>query len=57
MTYNKYIIDGIQDGTITQEEVDGVRVYKVRKPKPNEEIVRYINFSSIIVAPINRKDN
>ena len=54
MTYNKHITDGIQKGTITEEEVDGVRVYKVRKPKKNEEVDGYTNFSDTFAKP---KDN
>jgi hypothetical protein len=51
-TYNKYLTDGIQDGTITEREVDGVRVYKVRRPKKGEEVDGYTNFSDIIVKDI-----
>ena len=53
-TYNRYISDGIQDGTIKREEVDGVAVYKVRRPKKGEEVDGYTNFSDIIVK---LKDN
>jgi hypothetical protein len=51
ITYNKYITDGIQDGTIKEEEVDGVRVYKVRGPKKGEEVDGYTNFSDTFVKP------
>ena len=51
-TYNKFITDGIQNGTIKEEEVDGVRVYKVRRPKKGEEVDGYTNFSDIIVKDI-----
>ena len=52
-TYNKYITDGIQDDTIIEEEVDGVRVYKVRRPKKGEEVDGYTNFSDCFVKPID----
>ena len=51
-TYNRYISDGIQNGTIQEKEVDGVRVYKVRRPKKGEEVDGYTNFSDIIVKDI-----
>ena len=51
-TFNKYITEGIKKGTIQEEEVDGVRVYKVRKPKKGEEVDGYTNFSDIIVKEI-----
>lgn len=50
-TYNKYLTDGIQDGTIKEEEVDGVRVYKVRRPNKSEEVDGYTNFSDVIEKP------
>ena len=50
-TYNKYINDGIQNGTIQEEEVDGVRVYKVRRPKKGEPVDGYTNFSDTFVKP------
>ena len=46
-TYNQYVTKGIQDGTISYREVDGVRCYQVRRPHPNEEVVGYTNFSGI----------
>ena len=51
-TYNNYITEGIKKGTITEEEVDGVRVYKVRKPKKGEEVDGYTNFSDTFTKPI-----
>ena len=50
-TYNKYINDGIQNGTIKEEEVDGVRVYKVRRPKKGEPVDGYTNFSDTFTKP------
>ena len=50
-TYNRYLTDGIQNGTIQEEEVDGVRVYKVRRPKKDEEVDGYTNFSDCVVKP------
>ena len=44
-TYNKYITDGVQDGSIKCTEVDGVRAYRVRAPLPGEEVVGYVTFS------------
>ena len=49
--YNKYLTDGIQNGTIKREEVDGVAVYKVRRPKKGEEVDGYTNFSDCVVKP------
>ena len=54
MTYNKHLTDSIQDGTIKEREVDGVRIYKVRRRKKNEEVDGYTNFSDCVVKP---KDN
>jgi len=51
-TYNKYLTDNIQEGIIKREEVDGVAVYKVRRPKKGEEVDGYTNFSDIIVKEI-----
>jgi len=48
-TYNKYLTDGIQNGTIIEEEVGGVRIYKVRKPKKEEETDGYTNFSDTFI--------
>ena len=47
-SYNKYITEGIQDGSIKESIVDGVRVYKVRRPKDEEEVVGYINLSGFL---------
>ena len=44
-TYNKYITDGVQDGSIKCKEVNGVRAYMVRPPKEGEEVVGYVSFS------------
>jgi hypothetical protein len=49
MTYNRYITEGIQDGTIRPVEIDGVRFMRVRKPLPCEEVVGYIPFSGFLV--------
>ena len=57
MTFNKHITDGIQKGTIQEEEVDGVRVYKVRRPKKGEEVDGYTNFSDTFVKPIHKENN
>lgn len=48
MTYNKYLTEGIEDDTIKVYEVDGVRFAKVRKPRADEEIVGYVNFSGFL---------
>jgi hypothetical protein len=48
MTYNKYLTEGIESDEIKVYEVDGVRFAKVRKPRPNEEIVGYVNFSGFL---------
>lgn len=45
MTYNKYLTEGIQDGTIPYIMRDGIRVYKVRLPHKGEEVVGNISFS------------
>ena len=50
-TYNNYITEGIKKGTITEEEGEGVRVYKVRKPEKGEEVDGYTNFSDTFVKP------
>ena len=50
MTYNSYVQKGIMDGTIQEKEVDGIRVYGVRAPKPGEEVVGYVNLSSFYGA-------
>ena len=44
-SYNKYLTDNIQKGLIETKEVDGVTVYKVRRPKKDEEVIGHINFS------------
>jgi len=44
-TYNKYVTEGIQDGTIKETTRDGVRIYLVRRPNPGEEVVGYVSFS------------
>ena len=49
-SYNRYLTEGIIDGTIKEILKDGVRVYLVRRPLPNEEVVGYINFSSFLVT-------
>ena len=46
MTYNKYLSDGIQDGSIKYREVDGVRVYGVRRPKKGEVVMGYRSMSN-----------
>jgi hypothetical protein len=49
MTYNRYITEGIQDGSIEEVNFDGIRIYRVRRPAPDEEVVGYINFSGFVV--------
>ena len=41
MTYNKYLTDAIVASTIERVVVDGVTVYKVRRPHKGEEVVGY----------------
>ena len=48
-SYNKYLTDGIQDGSIVTEEKDGCRIYRVRKPYSDEKVTEYINFSGLTV--------
>lgn len=45
LTYNKYLTDGIQDGTIPYIMRDGIRVYKVRLPHRGEEVMGHTSFS------------
>ena len=47
MTYNKYLTEGIQDGTIKEIEQCGVRCYVVRRPEPNEEVMGYSPLSAV----------
>lgn len=51
MTYNKYLTDGISDGTIEMFEVAGLRYCKVRRPLPGEEVIGYENLSGFLVEP------
>lgn len=46
-TYNQYLTEGINNGTIPYREVDGVRIYQVRRPFPGEEVVGYVSTSDI----------
>jgi hypothetical protein len=48
MTYNRYIMEGVLSGTIKEREVDGVRMYMVRRPRPGEEVVGYVSFSGFL---------
>ena len=48
-TYNRYITEGIQDGTIKEILKDGVRVYLVRAPKRGEVVMGYTNFSATVI--------
>ena len=48
-TFNRRITEGIHDGTIKEVEFCGVRVYKVVRPAPDEEVVGHVNFSSFLV--------
>ena len=50
MTYNLYLTKGILDETIKSYLKDGVRVYLVRAPKPDEVVLGFTNFSSFVVA-------
>lgn len=45
MTYNKYITQGIIDGSIKRKDVGGIPVYNIRKPKKGEVVIGYINLS------------
>ena len=47
-TFNSRITKGIEDGTIKSYEKDGVRVYQVIPPAPDEEVVGYISFSGFL---------
>ena len=46
MTYNNYIAEGLKDGSLKVEEVEGVRFIKVRPPLPGEEVVGYCSLSA-----------
>lgn len=48
-TYNKYLTEGILDGSIPEIYRDGIRSYRVRAPRPGEVVMGYTNFSSFIV--------
>jgi hypothetical protein len=45
MTYNRRITEMIVRGEVKEREVEGVRVYRVPKPGPLEEVDGYTNFS------------
>ena len=47
-TYNQYLTEGIQDGSIKEHTRDGVRCYGVRRPHPDEEVVGYVSFSGFL---------
>ena len=47
-SYNKYVTDGIKEGTIVTKIVNGVTVYEVRKPKRDEEVIGYMNLSDFL---------
>ena len=49
MTFNKYVTEGVQDGTIPTIFLDGCTCYLVRKPLDGEEVTGYTNFSSLTV--------
>lgn len=57
MTYNSYITKGVQDGTIEEVEYCGVRIYKVRRPAPGEEVVGYIPFSGFLAQRTVTEDS
>ena len=48
-SYNKYVTDGIQDGSIQSKEIDGCTVYLVRRPNPDEEVIEYTSFSGMCI--------
>lgn len=45
-TYNKYV----QKESLRQVNNDGLSVYKVRKPRPEEEVVGYNNLAESIIG-------
>lgn len=47
-SYNKYLTDGIHSGEIESIEYCGIRIYKVRRPKDDEEVQGYINFAGFL---------
>lgn len=49
MTFNRRITESIIDGTIKESEISGVRVYKVVRPAPDEEVVGHTNFGGFLV--------
>ena len=58
MTYNKYLTEGVEDGTISGYTIGGMRCLKVRAPLPNEEVVGYTNFSEFLIdETITQKAN
>jgi hypothetical protein len=50
MTYNQYLSKGIRDGSIPHKVVDGVKIYLVRRPKDDEVVQEYINFSENFIS-------
>jgi len=46
MTYNNYIAEGLEDGSLEVGEFEGVRFIKVRRPLPGEEVVGYSSLSA-----------
>ena len=46
-TYNQYVSEGVQDGTIKEFIIDGCRAYIVRAPLDGEEVVGYSPSSSV----------
>ena len=47
-TFNSRITKGIINETIKFKLVDGVRVYQVIPPAPDEEVVGFTNFSAFL---------
>jgi hypothetical protein len=55
-TFNKYVTEGILDGTIKEDSFCGVRIYRVRRPKSGEEVVGYTNFSDLLATKTITED-
>lgn len=45
-TYNKYLTEGISDGSIKSKTIDGCTTYLVRRPKDGEPVDGYFPLSS-----------
>lgn len=48
-SYNKYVTEEAQKQA--GKSVDGVTVYKVRRPKEDEEVTGYLNIAESFVKP------